>query len=883
MVLWRILLNLPGGTVTFLFTDIENYAKLWETHPGPMAVALTRHNELLKRVIEANKGQVFKTVGDAFYAVFVSPLEALNAAVEAQGFLLAEPWEADGISLKVRMGIHVGAPECRDGDYFGPSVNRVARVCDIGHGGQILITRAVHEMIGELAPQQIAFRSLNAWRLKGMSRPETIYQVVSPDLPADFPSLRAVTESVGNLPELLASFVGREPELRHITRRLDGQKLLTLRGAGGCGKTRLAIETARPLAVDYPGGVWLVRLEALTGGELIAREVARTLRLYVPTEQTVEQALIARLGEKSTLLILDNCEHLRAACARFAHELLSNCHDLRILATSREPLGVPGEYVVEVHPLRLPKGSAKPSLTALKASEAVQLFTARAEAGSGFTLTRENAAAVTDICRALDGIPLALELAARWVGVLPLEEIARELSELINEPPDDLGLVPARQQTMRATVDWSFNRLEPDAQSLFLNLAVFVGGFTLEAARAMNTDTGASTMHVLRLLKGLVERSLVNFDENALPDPRYRLLEPVREVAVEKLLVANGESAARDQHQDWFLSYAIRAEPELQGSQQALWVGRLEADQDNFRAALKWSVDPKIRLRLAMALHRFWFLREMATEGRAWLEGALSQASDIEDTERAKTLNVLGILAWTQGEIDSAKRFYEESLAIYQRLNVLPETAKVLNNMAMIARHEGNSEQATLFYKQCLTVYRNLKDDRRICILLNNLGATLNDAGDHAAALPLLEESLRLHQACGDESGAATALYNLGYVALNCNRYNDAEKFLTEGLFVFFKLGEGKGLVLAWIGLASVFLESGRYHSAAILLSAAQLAAERASAPFSPNTRLCFDKTASALRKFLTQDQYDLAWHEGQTKSPGDIVAGLLEGDFKSP
>ncbi|MCW3097845.1 MAG: putative ATPase [Chthonomonadaceae bacterium] len=875
-MLWRLPLNLPAGTVTFLFTDIENSSSLWETQPEAMAVALTRHNDLLRQVIEANKGVVFKTVGDAFYTVFASPLDALNATIEAQGRLAAEPWDEFGIPLKVRMGVHVGAPECREGDYFGPSVNRVARVCDLGHGGQILITRAVHELIGETAPQQISFRSLNAWRLKGMARPETIYQVEAPNLPTDFPSLRSVAESVGNLPEILASFVGREPEMRQIAHRLDGQKLLTLRGAGGCGKTRLAIEATRPLAVDYPGGVWLVRLDALHDPDLIAREVARTLRLYIPAEQTIEQALAARLTEQSTLLILDNCEHLRNACARFAHELLANCHDLRILATSREPLGVPGEYVSEVPPLRLPKRSEKPSLAVLRASEAVQLFTARAEAGSGFTLTRENAAAVSEICRALDGIPLALELAARWVGTLPLEDIARELGELINEPSDDQDLVPLRQQTMRATVDWSFNQLDPDSQALFLNLAVFVGGFTLEAARAMNPGEGASTTHVLRLLKGLVAKSFVLFDEKALPDPRYRLLEPVREVAVEKLLLMEGESAARDQHRDWFFTYALRAEPELQGTQQTLWVGRLEADQDNFRAALKWSVDPKTRLRFAMALHRFWLIRQLTREGRAWLEGAFAQAIGIEDAERAKILNVLGIFAWTQSEIETAKRYYAESLAIYQRLNLLADTTKVLNNMAVVAKHEGDFELAALFYQQCLTIYRDLKDNRGICILLNNLGGLLCDAGDHAGALPLLEESLQIHQACSDEAGEATTLYNLGDLALSCRQIDVSEKRFTESLRIFWKLGEGKSIVRTLIGLAAVYSASQRFACAARLLSTGQFAAERSGVPLSPTTQVRFDKTIEAVKEGLSEDQFELAWHEGQTANPADVVAGLL-------
>lgn len=870
-------MNLPGGTVTFLFTDIENSASLWETQPERMTVALARHNALLRQAIEAHQGTVFKTVGDAFYTVFVSPLEALHAAIEAQERLRTEPWEEIGLTLKVRMGIHTGAPECREDDYFGPSVNRVARVCDLGHGGQILVTRAVHELIGESAPKQIAFRGLNAWRLKGMTRPETIYQVEAPCLPADFPPLRSVAESGGNLPEILASFIGREQEIRQITRLLDSHKLLTLRGAGGCGKTRLAIEAVRPLAVDYPGGVWLVRLEAILDPDLIAREVARTLHLFVPSDQTIEQALFTRLAEKPTLIILDNCEHLRTACAHFVHDLLATSKDLRILATSREPLGIPGEYVSEVHPLRLPKRSAQPSLAVLRTSEAVQLFAARAEAGSGFALTRENAHAVAEICRALDGIPLALEMAARWVGVLSLDEIARELRDLINEPSDDHDLVPARQQTMRATVDWSFNRLDPDSQALFLNLAVFVGGFTLDAARAMNTGENVSATHVLRLLKGLVEKSFVLFDEQALPDPRYRLLEPVREVAIEKLRLVGDENAARDQHRDWFLSHALRADSELQGAQQAVWLDRVEIDQDNFRAALKWSVDPKTRLRLAMALHRFWMRRGPTMEARAWLEGALVQAAQISDPERARALNVLGALAGNQGDMEAAKRFYEESLAIWKRLDTLPMVAALLNNMVMIAQYEGDLSQAILYSQQCLDIYRALQDDLHIYTVLNNLGGLLNDSGNHTAAQSLLEESLALHRSHANESGEAVALYNLGDVALFRNNYDDAERRFAESLRIFFKLGDGKSLVLTCIALAAVHVEAGRHQSATILLSGAHWTAESAAIRLSPRTQARFDRSISTLTSNFPKDQFDLAWHEGRTRPLAEIISELLE------
>ncbi|MES2461002.1 MAG: adenylate/guanylate cyclase domain-containing protein, partial [Armatimonadota bacterium] len=573
---------LPSGTIALLFTDVEGFTRHCAEDEAQTLAALRHHDALLRKVIEGRGGVVFKTVGDAFHAAFALPRDALAAAVEAQNRLQTEAAKGAPRSLHVRMALHIGTPECRDDDYFGLSVNAIARLRDLGHGGQILVSRAFYEMVHALTGSDATFRSLHAWHLKGMPHPETVFQVIAPGLPNDFPPLRAVSESVGNLPILLSSFIGRARSLTQVATQVEQHKLLTLRGAGGCGKTRLAIEAARPLAPGFPGGVWLVRLDGLDDPNLIAREAVRVLRLYQSPEQTPEQTLIERLRDRATLLLLDNCEHLLKGSARFAHSLLTACPDLRILATSREPLAIPGEYVREVPPLPLPRVIGKPSLTAVQASEAVQLFTARAEASGSFALTRQNAASVANICRALDGIPLALELAARWVGVLPLEEIAAELVELVNDPPDadDPEIVPSRQRTMRAAVDWSFQRLDEAEQAFFLQLAIFVGGFTLEAARAVAGPAAGSSVRALHLLKSLVDRSLVVFDENAKPEPRYRLLEPIREVAAEKLSGTPAEQTARNSHCAWFLQYALRAEPELQGADSVRWLDRLEADHE---------------------------------------------------------------------------------------------------------------------------------------------------------------------------------------------------------------------------------------------------------------------------------------------------------------
>ena len=350
------MLDLPTGTVTLLFTDVEGYTSHCAENEAATLASLRHHDTIMREVINARGGVVFKTVGDAFHAAFTAPQEALRAAIEIQQCLFNSPWNELGPMLRVRMALHIGTPEVRDGDYFGLAAIRVARVRDLGHGGQILLTSAMLEVIRETPLPGITYRSLDAWHLKGMTRPEVVYQVVVEGLPTDFPPLRSVSDNGSNLPTLLSSFIGREMLLQQISQLLERHTLLTLRGTGGCGKTRLAIEVARQHLPDFPGGVWFVRLDALENPDLIGPEIARTLRLHVSSEQPLIEAIANRFREQPALLILDNCEHLRAVCARLANDLLAVCPELRILATSREALTVPGEQVREVPPLPLPRG-----------------------------------------------------------------------------------------------------------------------------------------------------------------------------------------------------------------------------------------------------------------------------------------------------------------------------------------------------------------------------------------------------------------------------------------------------------------------------------------------------------------------------------------------
>ena len=864
---------LPTGTIALLFTDVEGFSSHCAADESGTLASLRRHDALLRKVIEARGGMVFKTVGDAFHAAFTLPRDALAAAIEIQKRLLSEQTRSNGPILRVRQALHVGTPECRDDDYFGLSVNAIARLRDLGHGDQIIVSSAFYEMVHALTNSETTFRSLHAWHLKGMPQPETVFQVVAPGLPDDFPPLRAVSESVGNLPILLSSFIGRGRSLRQVAQQIEQHKLLTLRGAGGCGKTRLAIESARPLAPGFPGGVWLVRLDGLDDPDLIARETVRVLRLFLPPGQSPTEALTERLQQRPTLILLDNCEHLLRGSARFANDLLAVCPDLRILATSREPLGVPGEFVRDVPPLPLPRGVGPLSLAALQASEAVQLFSARAEASSGFVLTRQNAASVTDICRALDGIPLALELAARWVGVLPLDDIAQELSELINDPPEDsdAGLVPARQRTMRAAVDWSFQRLNATEQAFFLNLAVFVGGFTLEAARTVAGESAGSSVRVFHLLKNLVDRSLVLFDETAKPDPRYRLLEPVREVIAEKLAGTPDAPSARDHHRDWFFQYALRAEPELQGADSALWLDRLEADYENLRAALKGTKDPANRLRLAVALHRFWSIHGHVAEGRAWLKEALEPALPPE--LRVPGLNAAGVLAYLQQDYAAAGRLFQEVLTIYRSLGDLRGETKILNNLGLTEEQKGNYGAAKTIFEECLQLYRNQNDEAHEASVLNNLGLVTYREKDFDAASGYFLQSINRHRASNNTADLVNALQNLGITLFDKGDYDTALEYYRECLQLRCGLRHDQGIMSVLFRIAETQMSlSQNAESVRTFAAAENILVTTTDTKIPSNFRECYDSHIAKLRMILGEYAFQEQWEFGMRLAPIDFI-----------
>ncbi|MDQ4104313.1 MAG: winged helix-turn-helix domain-containing protein [Actinomycetota bacterium] len=546
------------GPTTFLFSDIVASTRRWEGDPEAMAVDLARHDELLRASIEATGGQVFSHTGDGMAAAFTVASDAIAAAVAAQRALTAAAWAAPG-QLRVRMAIHVGEAQRRAGNYFGPALNRVARLLGIASGGQVLCSQAVAELVGADLPAEVELIDLGEYRLAGLARPERVFQLVHADLPSQFPPLRSLSAPRHNLPVALTPFVGRSRELDELSTLLAGSRLLTLTGVGGAGKTRLALQGAAAALPAYPDGVWMVELAPLRDGAQLASAVAAALTFETSafdTPEALKDRLIDHLTTRQTLLLLDNCEHLVGGVARLVHAFVTRCPGVTVLATSRERLGVPGEVTWKVPPLSLPPfGAAVDELTG---SDAGAFFCERARAARpAFDVDTTNAAAVTRICRRLDGIPLALELAAARIQVLSPAQVADRLDDRFQLLTGRERIAVPRQQTLRATVDWSYELLSPAEQRALAHLAIFPDTFDLEAAEAVMLDegSGAAPNDALDMLCRLVDKSLVVVHSEG-PAPRYRLLETIRQYGAEKLAEAGQEATVRRRHRDAFIARA---------------------------------------------------------------------------------------------------------------------------------------------------------------------------------------------------------------------------------------------------------------------------------------------------------------------------------------
>lgn len=762
----------PTGLITFLFTDIEGSTRLWEQYPDAMKPALARHDKILRKAIEAQSGYVFKTVGDAFCAAFPSAQAALEATINAQRVLLAEEWNGVG-PIKVRMGLHTGTAEERDDDYFGPTLNRAARLMSAGHGGQILVSGITYDLLRNYRTAEIQWRDMGNHRLKDLSQPEHIFQVLAFSLPADFAPLKTLDNRLTNLPVQPAPLIGRDKEVEEVIQLLSQSenRLVTLLGPGGTGKTSLSLQVGVELLDNYPDGVFFIPLEPVTIPEEAVVTIAQVFNMK-QGDRPLLGDLKSFLKDKQLLLIMDNFEQAVSAAPVVA-QLLESASKLKMLVSSRIPLHVYGEKEYPVPPLSLPNLKKLPSVSDLSKFSAINLFVQRAQAvKADFRLTSENAAAIAEICTKLDGLPLAIELAAARIKLLPAQALLSRLDNRLKVLTGGASNRGARQQTLRGAIDWSYDLLSDEEKIFFARMGTFVKGCTLEAVEAV-IGSITTDLDVFEGVASLVDKSLLRQEEPPRgypdPEPRFVMLETIREYAADRL-VSNGElNTLRKLHADYYLQYAEKAEEEIRGPHQVAWLKRLEIENENLRTALKWALenDLEIALRFADALWRFWVMNSHFSEAKNWLDMVLVKAKSRPElaAHRARVLNGAGNLAWIQGDYNRATALLDESRMLSDNLGDKNGVASVVLNLGNIALEQGDYDKATALYKENLDLRMELGNKQEIATALQTLGNVALEQDDLEQAKTLFDQALQLFQELGDRQGAEITRANIRQVA----------------------------------------------------------------------------------------------------------------------
>ncbi|MCZ6676697.1 MAG: tetratricopeptide repeat protein [Candidatus Poribacteria bacterium] len=806
---------MPTGVVGLMFTDIAGHTKMWDRLGDDFMPILEAHNAIIRAATAKHNGYEVKTEGDSFMLAFAKASDAILCAIEAQVALANHSWPESVGEIRVRMGIHTGEPQVSGDDYFGPPVIRASRLCAAGHGGQILISAATRELILEKLPMAIEFLDLGLHRLNDLRRPEQIFQVNHPDLPQkNFPPLKTLDIIPNNLPVQLTSFVGRETEIHRLSELLakESIRLVTLTGPGGIGKTRLSIQAAAQQLENFPDGVWFIDLASLTHPEQVITTIASTLSVQLQPKDDPQKQVIDALAQKRLLLILDNFEHLTEA-ASLINDILHGTAFLRCLVTSRELLQISGEQTFVVPSLSMPAANA--DTETLSQYESVRLFIERAQAVKpDFELTSQNAATVIAICRHLGGISLAIELAAARVRGMTVGQILDRLSQQIDLLATRSRDVPLRHRTLRNAIDWSYELLAPDEQQLFAQLSVFSGGFFLEAAEAIS-----DVPDTFELIFSLHEKSLLTAEE-VMEQTRYQMLDLIRAYAKEKL----GEAIAlKKAHAVYYLARVQDYDQKLTGTEQSVALSEIALELENFRAAMDWArVQEEWKLvgELGVALSEFFYIRGLWSEGMDRLRQAEEALRSLQDDRLLATaLHERGTFYEAQGDYETARNLYTESLRIQRSLKDNRGILKSLNNLGEIARLQGGREEAKQLYTESLQIARALQDKQGVAYALNNLGIIARSEGALEEANRLYTESLHIFRALRDTRGAASALNNLGVIATQHGAYGDARKFFTESLKIARRLDNRWGIAYLLNNLGDIAQSEGLYQEARRLLT----------------------------------------------------------------
>jgi len=870
--------NLPSGTVTLLFTDIEGSTRLLQQLGDRYSGVLAECRQLLRATFQEWNGREVDTQGDAFFIAFARATDAVLAAVDVQRALSAHPWP-EGAAVRVRVGLHTGEPTLTHEGYVGLDVHRSARIMSAGHGGQVLLSQTTANLVEQDLPDDVTLRDLGEHHLKDLARPKHLFQLVISGLPADFPPLKTLDTHPNNLPVQLTPFIGREQEVTAVCDllRREDLRLLTLTGPGGTGKTRLGLQVAAELSDLFADGVFFVNLAPISDPTLVVPAISETLGIQERADQYLLKRLKEVLRQKQMLLLLDNFEQVVDAGVQMV-DLLAACPMIKVLVTSREILHVQAEHEFLVPPLALPDPKRLPDLAILSHNAAVALFLQRAQAVKpDFQLTNANARAIAEICVRLDGLPLAIELAAARMKLLPPQSLLARMDQRLAVLTAASRDMPARQQTLRNTIAWSYNLLDAAEQRLFRRLSVFVDGCALQAVEAVCAaiGDGDEAGQALDTVASLVDKSLLQQAEQEGEELRIVMLETIREYGIERLTLNGEMEVTRQAHAAYYLALAEEAEPQLLSNQQITWLERLDREHENLRAALHWLLEHgeaeqnmEMALRLGTALEQFWVIRGYHSEGRTFLERALAAYQGVATPFQARALGAAGRLALNQGDMDSAEKLCEQHLALCRELGDTAGIALSLQRLAVVAWVRNNTTAAYALTEEALTLWREVGDKAHVAWALGWLAYMASQQGEYARGLALceeslaiyrqlennigvadilcrlaearyvsqsdpelivslLEESLAISRNVGDKMGLAACLRLSGLLALSQGNATEARLLAEEALALFRETGHRQGISLSLCLLARVEAKQGNYQAARTLYEQSLATASR--------------------------------------------------------